>query len=80
MDPQRMKDAYERVRSLDERLGARLPRRDRGGFARPGVEQLEEQVRTLTTYTVELREIVEELFLAIASPPRSVPPTGGGTA
>ena len=72
-----MKEAYERLRLLDERLTYKVrPGRSRGlaPLHRPGLEELEERLRDLAQYTVELREILEELFLALAS--RSKPPAG----
>jgi hypothetical protein len=41
MDPQRLKDAYQKLQTLDD----------------------------LASYTVELKEVVQELILAIASKP-----------
>ncbi|HRC84788.1 MAG TPA: hypothetical protein PK413_04180 [Thermoanaerobaculia bacterium] len=70
MDPQRMKEAYERLQLLDERYASRLPRRERNLMHRPGLEQIEEQMKHLTSYTFELRDILEELFLSFASAPR----------
>jgi hypothetical protein len=68
MDPQRLKDVYERLDLLDDRLGHRL--RHRGaGPARLTLEQLEDRVRDLTTYTTELRELVSDLIQAIAARP-----------
>lgn len=74
MDPQRMKEAYERLRLLDERLTYKVrPGRSRAlpPLHHSSSERLEEQLRDLAEYTVELREVVEELFLALASRTRS---------
>lgn len=70
-----MKQAYERIRLLDERLTHKI-RGSRSGFTRPGVEQLDERLRQLSEYTLELKEIVEQLFVAIGSRPR--PPADPG--
>lgn len=70
MDPQRVKDVYERIESLDDRLGHRLRHRG-GGPGRLSLEQLEDRVRDLTGYTIELRELVRDLIQAIAAPPRA---------
>lgn len=81
MDPQRLKAAYEQLRSLDERLTHKVRPRAGGSFVRADTERLEERLRDLATYTVELQEVVAELILAIASrpaPPEGTPP--GGTA
>lgn len=81
MDPQRLKSTYEQLRSLDERLTHKVRPHPGGGLVRADVERLEERYRDLAAYTVELKEIIAELILAIASrpaPPGGPPP--GGTA
>jgi hypothetical protein len=40
-------------------------------MVRPSPDQLEQSLRDLATYTVELKEVVEELFLAIAGRPKA---------
>jgi hypothetical protein len=42
-----------------------------GALVRPSAEQLEQALRELSTYTIELKEVVHELFLSIASKPQS---------
>lgn len=68
MDPQRVKEVYERLEALDDRLGHRLRNRG-GGPGRLSLEQLEDRVRDLTAYTTELRELVRDLIQAIAARP-----------
>ena len=72
-----MKHAYDRLRLLDERLTYKVRGASSSGFSRPGVDQLEIHVRALAEYTIELRSIVEELFVAIGSRPQA-PATPGG--
>lgn len=68
MDPQRVKEVYERIELLEDRLGHRL--RHRGaGPGRLSIDQLEDRLRDLTTYTSELRELVRDLIQAIAARP-----------
>jgi hypothetical protein len=67
MDAQRLKDAYQRLQSLDDRLTHKVRPRPGGPLVRPSPDHLEQALRELATYTVELKEIVEELFLAIAA-------------
>jgi hypothetical protein len=69
MDPQRLKDAYQKLQSLDERMSHKIRPRPGGALVRPTTEQLEVAVRDLATYTLELREVLQELFLSIASKP-----------
>ncbi len=79
MDPQRLKDAYQKLQLLDERLTHKVRPRSGGSMVRPTPEMLEQSMRDLATYTVELKEIVHELFLAIAGKPQP-PSSGQGTA
>jgi len=69
MDPQRVRDAYQRLQSLDDRLTHKVRPRQGGAMTRPTQEQMEQSLRDLATYTVELKEILEELFVAIAAKP-----------
>jgi hypothetical protein len=71
MDPQRLKDAYQKLQSLDERMTHKVRPRAGGALVRPSTEQLEQALRELSTYTIELKEVVHELFLSIASKPQS---------
>jgi len=71
MDTAKLKEVYERLEALDDRLGHRL--RARGGATRMSLEQVEERVKDLSAYTSDLRELVRDLVLAFATkaPPRS---------
>jgi hypothetical protein len=66
VDAQRLKDAYQKLRSLDDRLTHKVRPRSGGPLVRPSPDHLEQALRDLATYTVELKEVVEELILAIA--------------
>jgi hypothetical protein len=74
MDPQRLKDAYQKLQLLDERLTFKVRPRS-GSLSRPTPEQMDQSLRDLASYTVELKEVVQELFLAIAGKPKG--PEGG---
>jgi hypothetical protein len=68
MDPNRLREVYERLEILDDRLGHKL--RNRGaGPGRLSLEQLEDRVRDLTTYASDLRDLVRDLIQAIAAKP-----------
>jgi hypothetical protein len=67
MDAQKLKDAYQKLRNLDERLTYKVRPRPGGPLLRPSPDHLEQAMRDLAAYTVELKEVVEELFLAIAA-------------
>lgn len=77
MDPQRLKDAYQKLQLLDELHTHKVKPRAGGGLVRPTTETLEQNLRDLSNYTIELKEVVHELFLAIAGRPK--PPEGGQT-
>ncbi len=66
IDAQRFREAYERLENLDDRLSHKLRPRPAAGLMRGTPEQHEEQLRDLATYTLELKEVVKELFLAIS--------------
>lgn len=74
MDPQRLKDAYQKLQSLDDRMTHKVRPRAGGALVRPSPEQLETSLRELAAYTVELKEVVQELFLAIAAKPGTAGP------
>jgi hypothetical protein len=65
MDPQRFREAYQKLQLLDERT-YKLRQRDRVSLGPPTYQQLEERVRDIGEYTIELKEILDELFQAIA--------------
>lgn len=75
MDPRRLKATYDQLQSLDERLAHRLRPRA-GSMLRADAERLEERLRDLADYTLELKDVVAELIRAIAS--RPAPPSGAG--
>ena len=66
IDAQRFAEAFERLESLDDRLTHKLRPRPAAGLMRGSAEQHEEQLCDLAAYTLELKDIVKELFLAIA--------------
>lgn len=71
MDPQRMREAYEKLQSLDDRMTHKIRPRSTLSVTRGNPEQLDAAVRDLAAYTIELKEVVQELFLAIAGRPQN---------
>lgn len=69
MDPKKMKAAYQKLQALDERLTYKVRPKSGGGYSRPGIEQVDDHLRAVAEYTVELKEVVEDLFRAIAAKP-----------
>jgi hypothetical protein len=68
VDPNRFRDAYQRLQSLDDRLMYRVRPRNQSG-ARSSLEQVDDRTRALAEVAVELKEILEELFVAIGTTP-----------
>ncbi|HXU44086.1 MAG TPA: hypothetical protein VN783_01060 [Thermoanaerobaculia bacterium] len=71
MDPQRFRDAFQKLQLLDERMTYKVRPRPGGAMTRPSPEQLERELRELATYTVELKEVVHELFQALGGKPKA---------
>ena len=69
MDPDRFRAAYQRLQSLDERLTYKVRPRSHTALSRATQEQLESRMRDLAEYTLELREIMDDMFKAIAAAP-----------
>ena len=69
MDPKRLKRAFQKLESLDDRMTYKV-RRGSGSLSRLTVEQLEERHRDLAEYTVELKDILRETILAVGSRPK----------
>ncbi len=66
MDSKRFQEAYQRLLALDEGSTYKIRPRSGASFRRLGTEQLEERYRELAEYTIRLKEVVHELFQAIA--------------
>ncbi|HVS04371.1 MAG TPA: hypothetical protein VMT16_16520 [Thermoanaerobaculia bacterium] len=69
MDPARFKDAFGRLELLDDRLTYRVRSRSVKSRTAPTPELLDERLRDLAEMTLELKDVVRELMLAIASKP-----------
>ncbi len=70
MDPNRFREAYAKLEVLDDRLTYRV--RSKSIKSRStSPEQLDERVRDVADYLLELKEVVRELMLAIAGKPGS---------
>jgi hypothetical protein len=67
MDPQRMKEAYEKLELLDERMTHKL--RSRGTTVQPTTDQVNAKLNELATYTIELKEVVREFMLSFSRRP-----------
>ena len=71
MDPDRMKEAYQRLEALDDRLSYKI--RPKGGYLQPSQDQINAHLGDVANYVLELKDIMRELMLAFATrrqPPR----------
>ena len=71
MDTKRFQEAYEQLQALDDRLTYKVRPRRGGSMGRMTLEQLEEKQKELAEYAIGIREVLQELFEAIASKPSS---------
>jgi hypothetical protein len=74
MDPQRFKDAYDKLQYLDDRLTHKIRRRDRGSLRTPTIEGVDDALKDVGDYIVELKEIMNELFHSLGSKPAAPKP------
>ncbi len=73
MDPKKFKAAYQRLEVLDDLMSHKVRPRSRS-MAGATADQLDERMQDLAKYTLEIKEVVRDLFLAIAAQPGSGPP------
>ena len=65
MDPNRFKEAFAKLELLDDRLTYKVRSKSiQNRSSEP--ERLDERVRDVADYVLELKDIVRELMLAIA--------------
>lgn len=75
MDSRRFHEALKKLQTLDEMSTYKIRPRA-GSMSRVNIDQLEERHRELAQYTITLKEILHELFEAIAAKPSQAPPEG----
>jgi len=71
VDPNRFKEAFAKLEVLDDRLSYRVRRSAQNRSTE--LEKLDERVRDVAEMVLELKDVVRELMLAIASKPGSKP-------
>jgi len=69
MDAKRFQEAYEHLQVLDDRLTYNVRPRRGGSMGRMTLEQVEDKQRYLAEYAIGIREVLQELFEAIAAKP-----------
>ena len=72
MDPNRFKETFARLEVLDDRLSYKVRSKSiQNRSSEP--EKLDERVRDVAEMVLELKDVVRELMLAIASKPGGNP-------
>ena len=66
MDSNRLKEAYQRLEALDERLSYKIRPRSSVSMVAPTAEQIDMKLKDLANYTLELKDIMREFMLAFA--------------
>jgi hypothetical protein len=69
VDPNRFKEAFAKLEVLDDRLSYKVRRSSQNRSTE--LEKLDERVRDVAEMVLELKDVVRELMLAIASKPGS---------
>ena len=67
MDANRFKEAYAKLEVLDDRLSYKVRRSVQSRTTEP--EKLDERLRDVADLLLELKDVVRELMVAIASKP-----------
>jgi len=74
MDPKRFKEAYARLEVVDDRLSYRIRSKSVKARTAPSTELLDERVRDLAELTLELKDVLRDLMVAIAARPEETRP------
>lgn len=65
MDAAKLQSVYQRLDHLDDRLTHRIRPRQPSNMGRLNPQQLENRVKDVSEFTVELKEIVRDLVEAL---------------
>ncbi|MEM7354087.1 MAG: hypothetical protein AAF657_25010 [Acidobacteriota bacterium] len=68
MDPKRLKEAYQQLEALDDRLTHKIRPRSTVSMIAPTADQVDAKLRDLANYTLELKDIMREFMLSFAKP------------
>lgn len=69
MDAKRFKEAYARLDLVDDRLTYKIRTKSVKSRTAPSVDQLDERVKDLAEMTLEVKDVLKELMLSMASKP-----------
>ena len=67
MDPKRFKETYVKLELLEDRLAYKIRSRSVRSRSSPSVDNLDERLRDLAEFTLDLKDCVKELMEAIAA-------------
>ena len=70
MDPKRFKETYTKLELLEDRLSYKIRSRSVRTRSAPSIEKLDDRLKDLAEFTLELKEIVKELMQSIAAKPK----------
>jgi hypothetical protein len=73
MDPNRFKEAYGRLETLDDRLTFKIRNKSVKSRSQASLESLDERVRDVAEFVLDLKHIVRELMQASAATPGGRP-------
>ena len=74
MDPLKMKEAYQRLEALDERLTYKV-RPKKHSMVQPSPDQINAHLSDVAEFTLELKDILRDFMLSFAAKPK--PPQAG---
>lgn len=73
MDPKRLKEAYQQLETLEDRLAYKIRPRS-SMVSSPTTEQLDKKLTDIANFTLELKDILREVILSFAKQRQAPPP------
>lgn len=69
MDPKRFKETYVKLELLEDRLSYKIRSRSVRTRASPSIDNLDDRLKDLAEFTLDLKDCLKELMEAIAAKP-----------
>lgn len=69
MDPKRFKETYTKLELLEDRLSYKIRSRSVRTRSAPSIDNLDDRLKDVAEFTLELKDVVKELMRAIAAKP-----------
>ncbi|MDX1631815.1 MAG: hypothetical protein R3234_08130 [Thermoanaerobaculia bacterium] len=70
MDPKRFKETYTKLELLEDRLSYKIRSRSVRSRSAPSIDNLDDRLKDVAEFTLELKDVVKELMQAIAAKPQ----------